>query len=140
MFIYFLVFFLYLKMNYMLHEKILENPNEHKSYHPKITWSVSLNIFFFTVLFYLKYLQAKDFKPETGNLETWYYWRREWGILKMIRETKDFKQGTGSLVNISKNVSQIKFLLEIIDTFALLVKCIHILQTKYILIRTNYFI
>lgn len=56
----------------------------------------------------------------------------------MIRETKDFKQDTGSLVSIFENVSEIKFFFEIIDTFALLVKYIHILQTKYILKHTNY--
>lgn len=56
----------------------------------------------------------------------------------MIRETKDCKQDTGSLVNIFKNVSLIKFLLEVVDTFALLVKYIHVLQTKYILTHTEY--
>lgn len=57
-------------MNYMLYEKILENPNEHKSYHPKITSSVSLNIFFYSsVLLKIsagQAFQARDWKP--GNL------------------------------------------------------------------------
>lgn len=76
------------------------------------------------------------FKPEAGNMKTWYNWRREWGILKMIRETKDSKKEAGNVVSVFKNILQVKFLLEIIDTFALLVKYIHILWTKYIVMHT----